>query len=266
MPWWDGTMTNPENTDQHTPSPAPRRAVVTGASSGIGAATARHLVEAGWSVLAVARRQDRLDTLAAEIGCDVLAADITTDDGVARIVEAAGPVHALVNNAGGARGTETIADADLEKWRWMYDVNVLGTVRLTKALLPALRASGRGDIVVVSSVAGHGTYEGGGGYAAAKHAERVIAETLRLELNGEPIRVIEIVPGLVHTEEFSLRRLGGNQSAADAVYAGVPDPLSADDVAECVTWTLTRPHHVNIDQLVVKPLAQAAFHKMHRTP
>ncbi len=172
----------------------------------------------------------------------------------------------LVNNAGGARGTETVADADLEKWSWMYEVNVLGTLRLTKALLPALRASGRGDIVVVSSVAGQDTYEGGGGYAAAKHAERVIARTLRLELNGEPIRVIEIVPGLVHTEEFSLRRLGGNQSAADAVYAGVSEPLSADDVAECIAWTLNRPHHVTIDELVVKPLAQAAIHKLHRTP
>jgi NADP-dependent 3-hydroxy acid dehydrogenase YdfG len=253
-------------TNQPTPSPDRLRAVVTGASTGIGAATARHLAAAGWSVLAVARRGDRLETLAAEIGCDVLAADITSDDDVARIVEAAGPVNALINNAGGARGTETIADADLEKWSWMYEVNVLGTVRLIKAMLPALRASGRGDVVVVTSVAGHGTYEGGGGYAAAKHAERVIAQTLRLELNGEPVRVIEIVPGLVHTEEFSLRRLGGNQAAADAVYAGVTNPLSADDVAECITWTLTRPHHVNIDQLVVKPLAQAAIHKMHRTP
>ena len=253
-------------TNQPTSSPDRLRAVVTGASTGIGAATARHLAAAGWSVLAVARRGDRLETLAAEIGCDVLAADITSDDDVARIVAAAGPVNALINNAGGARGTETIADADLEKWSWMYEVNVLGTVRLTKAMLPALRASGRGDVVVVTSVAGHGTYEGGGGYAAAKHAERVIAQTLRLELNGEPVRVIEIVPGLVHTEEFSLRRLGGNQAAADAVYAGVTNPLSADDVAECITWTLTRPHHVNIDQLVVKPLAQAAIHKMHRTP
>lgn len=241
------------------------RAVVTGASTGIGAAAARHLVSAGWSVLAVARRGDRLDALAEEIGCDVLAADITSQEDVARIVEAAGPVHALVNNAGGARGTETIAEADLAKWSWMYEVNVLGTVRLTKALLPGLRASGRGDVVVVSSVAGYTTYEGGGGYAAAKHAERVVAQTLRLELNGQPVRVIEIVPGLVHTEEFSLRRLGGDQAAADAVYAGVPGPLTADDVADAITWTLTRPHHVNIDQLVIKPLAQAAIHKMHRT-
>lgn len=252
-------------TNEPTTSPLRLRAVVTGASTGIGAATARQLVAAGWSVLAVARRADRLEALAADIGCEVLAADITLDADVARIVEAAGEVHALINNAGGARGTETVADADLEKWAWMYDVNVLGTVRLTKALLPSLRATGRGDIVVVSSVAGQGTYEGGGGYAAAKHAERVIAETLRLELNGEPIRVIEIVPGLVHTEEFSLRRLGGDQASADAVYAGVPNPLAADDVAEAITWTLSRPHHVNIDQLVIKPLAQASIHKMHRT-
>lgn len=252
-------------THESTTSPGGLRAVVTGASTGIGAATARHLVAAGWSVLAIARRADRLEALAAEIGCDVLAADITSAADVARIVEAAGEVHALINNAGGARGTETVADADLEKWSWMYDVNVLGTVRLTKALLPSLRASGRGDIVVVSSVAGQRTYEGGGGYAAAKHAERVVAETLRLELNGEPIRVIEIVPGLVHTEEFSLRRLGGDQAGADAVYAGVPNPLAADDIAEAISWTLSRPHHVNIDQLVIKPLAQAAIHKMHRT-
>lgn len=238
---------------------------MTGASTGIGAATARHLVDAGWSVLAIARRADRLEALAAEIGCDLLAADITSEADVARIVEAAGEVHALINNAGGARGTETVADADLEKWSWMYDVNVLGTVRLTKALLPSLRTSGRGDIVVVSSVAGQRTYAGGGGYTAAKHAERVVAETLRLELNGEPIRVIEIVPGLVHTEEFSLRRLGGDQASADAVYAGVPNPLAADDIAEAISWTLSRPHHVNIDQLVIKPLAQAAIHKMHRT-
>lgn len=252
-------------TSESTTSPRVLRAVVTGASTGIGAATARHLVDAGWSVLAIARRADRLEALAAEIGCDVLAADITSEDDVARIVEVAGEVHALINNAGGARGTETVADADLEKWSWMYEVNVLGTVRLAKALLPFLRASGRGDIVVVSSVAGQHTYEGGGGYAAAKHAERVVAETLRLELNGEPIRVIEIVPGLVHTEEFSLRRLGGDQAGADAVYAGVPNPLAADDIAEAISWTLSRPHHVNIDQLVIKPLAQAAIHKMHRT-
>lgn len=253
------------NSTNPVPSSDRRRAVVTGASSGIGADTARHLVRSGWSVLAVARRQDRLDALAAEIGCDVLAADITSADDVARIVEAAGPVHALVNNAGGARGAESVETADLDKWAWMYDVNVLGTVRLTKALMGALRESGSGTIVVVSSLAAEAAYAGGGGYCAAKSAERVIAETLRLELNGEPIRVIEIVPGLVHTEEFSVRRLGGDRAAADAVYSGVPDPLTGDDVAECITWTLERPHHVNIDRLVVKPLAQAAIHKLHRT-
>lgn len=242
-----------------------KRAIVTGASSGIGDATVRHLVEGGWSVLAVARRHDRLERLAAETGCDILAADITLDDDIARIVAAAGPnATTLINNAGGARGTETIANADLEKWSWMYDVNVLGTVRLTKAMIPVMRAAGEGTIVVVASVAAHVAYEGGGGYCSAKHAERVVAETLRLELNGEPIRVIEVDPGLVHTEEFSLRRLGGDQAAADKVYAGVKDPLVADDVADAIVWTVTRPAHVNIDQIVIKPIAQAAVHKLHR--
>jgi NADP-dependent 3-hydroxy acid dehydrogenase YdfG len=144
-------------------------------------------------------------------------------------------------------------------------VNVLGTVQLTKALLPSLLSTGRGDVLLVTSIAGHVSYEGGGGYCAAKSAERVIAETLRLELNGQPVRVIEIAPGLVHTEEFSLRRLGGDREKADAVYAGVDNPLTADDIADCIVWTLTRPHHVNVDLLVVKPLAQAAPHKLHRT-
>lgn len=253
---------NTTNTSQHTASTT-RRAVVTGASSGIGEATVRQLTEAGLSVLAVARRQDRLDALAEQTGCDILAADITNEDDVARIVEAAGTVDILVNNAGGARGVETIAEADLDNWGWMYDVNVLGTVRLTKALLPNLKAVG-GDVVVVTSVAAETSYPTGGGYCAAKGGERVIAETLRMEMVGEKVRVIEVVPGLVHTEEFSLRRLDGDQEAADAVYAGVPDPLSADDVAECITWTVQRPGHVNIDRLVVKPVAQAAIHLLHR--
>ncbi|GAB4100876.1 SDR family oxidoreductase [Sinomonas halotolerans] len=250
------------STPANQPRPA-RRAVVTGASSGIGEATVRHLVDAGYSVLAVARRRERLEGLAARTGCDILAADITDDADVARIAEAAGSVEVLVNNAGGARGVESIAEADLEKWRWMYEVNVVGTVRVTKALLPALRASG-GDVVVVSSIAADVSYPGGGGYCAAKHAERVVSETLRLELVGEKVRIIDIAPGLVHTEEFSLRRLGGNQEAADRVYAGVPDPLTADDVAECIVWTVQRPRHVNIDRLVVKPVAQAAPHLVHR--
>lgn len=242
------------------------RAVVTGASTGIGAATVRRLVSDGWSVLAVARREDRLRTLAEETGCDYVAADITSDDDVARIVEAAGPTHALVNNAGGARGVERIDAADLDNYRWMYEVNVLGTIRLTKALLPQMISTGRADVLLITSVAGHGTYETGGGYTAAKNAERIIGETLRLELNGQPVRVIEIAPGMVQTEEFSLSRLDGNQAKADAVYAGVPNPLSGDDIADAIAWALSRPHHVNIDLMVVKPLAQAATHKVHRIP
>lgn len=244
----------------------PMRAVVTGASSGIGAATVRHLRREGWEVLAVARREDRLQALAEETGCQVLAADLTQDADVARLADAVGPqLHALVNNAGGAFGVDSVAEAKLDDWSWMYEINVLATVRVTKALLPALRASGRGDVLVLTSIAGHTAYEGGGGYCAAKAAERVIAQTLRLELNGEPVRVIEVAPGLVHTEEFSLNRLGGDQGRADAVYAGVAEPLTADDVADCITWTLTRPHHVNIDLLVVKPVAQAAPHKLARS-
>ena len=240
-------------------------AVVTGASSGIGAATVRHLRDQGWDVLAVARRTDRLEALAQETGCRVLTADLTRDEDVARLAEAAGPrLHALVNNAGGAFGVDSVAESKLDDWSWMYEINVLATVRTTKALLPALRASGRGDVLMVTSIAGHTPYEGGGGYCAAKAAERVIANTLRLELNGEPIRVIEVAPGLVHTEEFSLNRLGGDQTRADAVYAGVAEPLTADDIADCITWTLTRPPHVNIDLLVVKPVAQAAPHKLAR--
>ncbi len=241
------------------------RAVVTGASTGIGAATVRRLVNEGWSVLAVARREDRLAELAAETGCDFIAADITSDDDVARIVEAAGPTHALVNNAGGARGVDRVEAADLDNYRWMYEVNVLGTVRLTKAMLPVMIPTGRADVLVLTSIAGHVSYEGGAGYCGAKAAERVLAETLRLELNGQPVRVIEIAPGMVHTEEFSLRRLGDDQAKADAVYAGVANVLTADDIADAIAWTLTRPHHVNIDLMVVKPLAQAAIHKLHRT-
>ena len=225
----------------------------------------RRLRAEGWSVLAVARREDRLMALADECGCDVLVADITIAADVEAIVAAAGPCHALVNNAGGARGLDRVDAADLDNYRWMLEVNVLGTVQLTKALLPSLISTGRGDVLLVTSIAGHVSYEGGAGYCAAKSAERVIAETLRLELNGQPVRVIEIAPGLVHTEEFSLRRLGGDRQKADAVYAGVENPLTADDIADCIVWTLTRPHHVNIDLLVVKPLAQAAPHKLHRT-
>lgn len=236
------------------------RAVVTGASSGIGAATVRLLRAKGWDVLAVARRADRLLALAEETGAVPVVADVTDADDVARLAEQArgrGPVHALVNNAGGAIGLDPVATGSVEDWRAMYEVNVLGTLRVTQALLPDLRASGRGDVVVLTSTAGHDTYPGGGGYVAAKHAERSIAATLRLELVGEPVRVIEVAPGMVQTEEFALNRFGGDQARADAVYAGVDGPLVAADVADAIVWCLTRPHHVNIDSLVIRPRAQA---------
>lgn len=237
------------------------RAVVTGASSGIGAATVRLLRAKGWDVLAVARRADRLLALAEETGAVPVVADVTDAGDVARLAEQArarGPVHALVNNAGGAIGLDAVATGSVEDWRAMYEVNVLGTLRVTQALLPDLRASGRGDVVVLTSTAGHDTYPGGGGYVAAKHAERSIAATLRLELVGEPVRVVEVAPGMVQTEEFSLNRFGGDQARADAVYAGVDGPLVAEDVADAIVWCLTRPHHVNIDSLVIRPRAQAS--------
>lgn len=246
--------------------PASRRAVVTGASSGIGAATVETLRADGWDVVAVARRADRLEALATRTGATYVVADITSDDDVARLVAevtAAGPVHALVNNAGGALGNEPVAQADLDAWRRMYELNVLGTFRVTNAFLPALREA-EGDVVVVTSTAAHEPYEGGGGYVAAKFAERVAARTLRLELVGEPLRVIEIAPGMVHTEEFSLTRFGGDQAKADAVYAGVPDPLVAADIAEAIRWTLTQPAHVNVDTLIVRPRAQGSYTKTHR--
>ncbi|RYV51811.1 SDR family NAD(P)-dependent oxidoreductase [Pengzhenrongella frigida] len=237
------------------------RAVVTGASSGIGAATVRQLRARGWDVVAVARRADRLAELAAQTGAVAVVADVTVDDDVARlaaVVVAGGPVHALVNVAGGALGGASVETGSVDDWRAMFEVNVLGTLRVTQALLPALRATGRGDVVVLTSTAALDTYPGGGGYVAAKHAERQIATTLRLELVGQPVRVIEIAPGMVRTEEFSLNRFGGDAARADAVYAGVDAPLTADDVADAIAWTLTRPHHVNIDQLVIRPRAQAS--------
>lgn len=255
-------------TENSTQDPARLTAVVTGASSGIGRATARRLVEEGWHVLAVARREDRLEELAAETGCEVLAVDITSDDSVDRLVARArelfgSGLNAVVHVAGGALGVETAAEADLEKWQRMYDINVLGTVRVTRALLPALRESGRGDLLFVTSVAGHEAYPGGSGYNAAKAGEHMLANALRLELNGERIRVIEIAPGMVRTEEFSLVRLG-DQDAADAVYDGVEQPLTAEDCADVISYALNAPHHVNLDLVMVRPLAQAAAHRVAR--
>ncbi|WP_433082932.1 SDR family oxidoreductase [Dactylosporangium sp. CA-052675] len=246
-----------------------RIAVVTGASSGIGAATARRLDAEGFHVVAVARREDRLKDLVGSLrSATAVVADVTSDESVAALAAAVealdGTVELLVNNAGGAIGAETVEDADLADWQWMFDVNVLGTVRVTKALLPALERSGRATVVVLSSTAGLIVYEGGGGYAAAKHAQTAVAETLRLELCGRPVRVVEIDPGMVRTDEFALKRYEGDAEKAAAVYAGVAEPLVADDIADCIAWTATRPHHVNIDRLVVRPLAQAAQHKVHR--
>ncbi|MEV4544993.1 SDR family NAD(P)-dependent oxidoreductase [Micromonospora echinaurantiaca] len=248
-------------------------AIVTGASSGIGAATARRLAAEGFHVLAAARRTDRLGGLVDEITAaggtaTAVMCDVTSDESVAGLAEAAaaasGPVTLLVNNAGGARGLDPVESGSVADWQWMYDTNVLGTLRVTQALLPALESSGAGTIVIVSSTAGFIVYEGGGGYTAAKHAQTAVAGTLRLELCGRPIRVIEIDPGMVKTDEFGLVRFDGDADKAAAVYAGVPDPLVADDVADCIAWCATRPHHVNVDRLVVRPLAQAAQHKVHR--
>ena len=241
-----------------------RTAVVTGASSGIGAATARRLAAEGFDVVAAARRLDRLERLAAETGCRPIALDVTDDASVTALAHQVERCTVLVNNAGGAYGMDPVATADVADWQRMYDVNVLGTLRVTRALLPQLVASRDGLVVNVVSTAGHIVYEGGGGYTAAKHAQSALTETLRLELCGEPVRVTEIAPGMVKTDEFSVTRFGGDAERAAAVYAGVPGPLTADDVADCIGWVATRPWHVNVDLLVVRPRAQAAQHKVHR--
>ncbi|MFC5675945.1 SDR family NAD(P)-dependent oxidoreductase [Aeromicrobium endophyticum] len=242
-------------------------AVVTGASSGIGAASARALAAEGYHVFCVARRTERIEALAAEIGGTAVTCDVTDETQVSDLADAVGPtLDLLLNNAGGALGTDPVSSGDPADWRRMYEVNVIGTLLVTRALLPALVASGAGTLINLGSTAGHVTYEGGGGYTAAKHGVTAMTETLRLELNGQPVRVTEIAPGMVRTDEFSLNRFGGDTARADAIYAGVRQPLVAEDVADTIAWVATRPHHVNIDLLVVKPLAQAAQHKVHREP
>ena len=235
-----------------------KRALVTGASTGIGAETVRRLRATGWQVIGVARREERLARLAEETGCEYFAADLTEADSVQRLRDwalARGTVDTVVNVAGGALGVDSIAEADIDRWRTMYERNVITALLVSKAFLPEMRQRG-GDLVFLTSTAAHDTYPGGGGYVAAKHGERIIANTLRQELVGEPVRIIEIGPGMVKTEEFSLHRLG-DQAAADRVYQGVAEPLTAEDIAETIAWTVELPAHVNIDSMIVRPVAQA---------
>lgn len=249
-------------------STSARRALVSGASTGIGEATVRLLCAHGWDVVATARRTERLEALAAETGCHAVPADLTVDDDVAwlaRTAVAGGPITSVVNVAGGALGVDRIEDAAIARWTAMFEKNALSALRVTRAMLPHLRAAGGGDLLYVTSGAAHDTYPGGGGYVAAKHAERIIPLTLRQELVGEPIRVIEIAPGLVRTPEFSLNRLGSRE-AAERVYAGVAEPLVAEDVAAAIAFTLEAPRHVNIDLMVVRPVAQASNTLFARHP
>ncbi|MCP9622566.1 SDR family NAD(P)-dependent oxidoreductase [Nocardia otitidiscaviarum] len=232
-----------------------RTAVVTGASSGIGEATARELAKQGYHVYVGARRVDRLEKLAAEIGGTALPLDVTDEESVRAFTEAVETVDVLVNNAGGAKGLATVADADLDDWRWMWETNVLGTLRVTKALLPKLIASGDGLIVTITSMAAFHAYDNGSGYTSAKHAQAVLHRTLRGELLGQPVRLTEIAPGAVETE-FSLVRFKGDEERAAGVYRGI-DPLVAQDIAEIVGFVASRPPHVNLDQIIVKPRDQA---------
>ena len=242
-------------------------AIVTGASSGIGAATARALADSGYEVIACARRMDRLNELAAENSAITAHhLDITDQKSVDQLVSdlADRKVSVLVNCAGGAFDASSVLDSDPAVWSKTYDLNVVGTVRMVKAFTPAMQKHGHGHIVIISSTAGHTAYENGGSYVAAKHAETSLARTLRLELNGLPIRVTEIAPGMVMTEEFSTIRFGDADRAAK-VYEGVDAPLMAEDVAEAIRWSVTLPEHFNVDSLVIRPVAQAANHKVHRT-
>lgn len=244
-------------------SPDTRIAVVTGASSGIGEATARTLASQGFHVVIGARRLDRLEKIAEDIGGTALELDVTDQDSVDAFSAVLPRVDVLVNNAGGAKGLATVADADLDDWRWMWETNVLGTLRITKALLPKLVESGDGLIVTITSLAALEAYDNGSGYTTSKHAEGVLHRTLRGELLGKPVRLTEIAPGAVETE-FSLVRFEGDQERADKVYAGIT-PLVAADVADVVGFVASRPSHVNIDQIVVKPRDQASSGRFHRT-
>jgi NADP-dependent 3-hydroxy acid dehydrogenase YdfG len=251
------------------PGAAQNVAVVTGASSGIGAASAIGLAAAGYEVVLTARRADRLAQVAAQISeaggsAQAHELDVTDRAAVDGLVRSLDRCDVLVANAGGAIGAETIANSSASDWRAMYEVNVLGTLNVTQALLPMLIASGAGTVVLMGSTAGLVSYEGGGGYVAAKHGTHAFAETLRLEIFDQPVRVIEIAPGMVKTDEFAVNRFRGDEEKAAGVYAGVAEPLTADDIADAVVWSVTRPAHINVDLMVLRPRAQAAQYKVHR--
>ena len=248
-------------TSLETPQPV---AVVTGASSGIGEATAKTLAGLGFHVVCVARRKDRVEALAAEIAGTAIVADVTDDAAVQKLTAGLERVDVLVNNAGGAKGVQSVADADLDDWRWMWETNVLGTLRVTRALLPKLVASGDGLIVTVTSIAAFEIYDGGAGYTSAKHAQAALHQTLRGELLGKPVRLTEIAPGMVETE-FSVVRFGGDAAKADAVYEGMT-PLVGQDIAEVIGFVASRPPHVNLDQIVIRPRDQASATRKFTRP
>ena len=244
-------------------------AVITGASSGIGAATATLLAENGYHVIAGARRRDRLDALAASNeNIEAVELDVTDQSSVDVLASQlrGKPVAVLINCAGGAFDAASVADADPEIWKKTFDVNVVGSVRMVKAITLLMSAHGRGHIVIISSTAGHRSYENGGSYVAAKFAETSLVETLRLELNGQPIRVTEIAPGMVKTDEFAKVRFNGDVDRAAKVYEGVTRPLTAADVAESIRWSVMLPDHFNVDSMTIRPIAQAAQHKVYRQP
>lgn len=239
-----------------------RTAVITGASSGIGAATARAMAASGYRVILGARRLERLQALAEEVGGEAIALDVTDPRSVTEFVAEVSACDVLVNNAGGALGLDPLREADEDKWHWMYEANVLGTMRMTRALLPRLIESGDGHMVGVTSIAAFEVYRGGAGYSAAKHAQKAVLRTLRLELLGEPVRITEIAPGMVETE-FSMVRFAGDEEAAARVYDDM-EPLRAEDVAECIRWVVSQPPHVNIDEILVRPRDQATATEVHR--
>ncbi|MBV9845510.1 MAG: SDR family NAD(P)-dependent oxidoreductase [Kutzneria sp.] len=245
-------------------SPQRPTAVVTGASSGIGEATARGLAAAGFHVVLGARRVGRLERIAAEVGGTAVALDVTDTASVAAFCERVAECRVLVNNAGGALGLEPVAEADEEHWRWMWETNVIGTLRLTKALLPKLVVSGDGHVVTVTSIAAYELYDGGAGYTSAKHAQSALHRTLRGEQLGKPVRFTEVLPGMVETD-FSLVRFDGDETKATSIYKGLK-PLVAEDVADVIVFAVTRPAHVNLDQIVMKPRAQASATRAHREP